>query len=94
MFRPGRLLMYALIGLAIYGVFFAVPPGDRTVAAFTPDEVAADELAVWQAVKGGEEFGVYFNIVVMLRDLDRYTWFRAAQAGFGSGNIFASTRLH
>ena len=82
MFSVGRLLMAVVIGLLVYTAFFAVPPGARADGQFDPDKVAASELAVWKSAQAQDEFAVYTNLVLMLREQYRYSWFRAAQAGF------------
>ncbi len=82
MFRPFRLLTWAVLALAVYLVFFAVPGGGPGEAAFNPDRVAAYEVAAWQAAKAHQEFSTFANLVLMQREQHRYSWFRAVQASY------------
>jgi hypothetical protein len=82
MFRPFRLIMIALLAGAVYSAFFWIPAHPAPDGVFDARYVAAQETASWQAVRAKQEFAVYFNVVRMLREQHRYTWFRAAQAGF------------
>ena len=82
MFSFGRLLTIMTLGLVVYVGFYAVPPGEPGDGHFDPEALARDEVAVWQAVQGREDFGVFFSLVPMEREAHRYSWFRAAQASF------------
>ncbi|HWB16751.1 MAG TPA: hypothetical protein VG538_10110 [Vicinamibacterales bacterium] len=82
MLRPGRLFMLALLGAVIYVGFFAEPASRRDPGAFDPAVAATHEAAIWQSAAAREDFGVYFNTVLLLRDLHGYTWFRAARAAY------------
>jgi hypothetical protein len=79
---PGRLLFLILVFAGVYALFFSAPRGDRAEGRFDADRLAAREVEVLQASQGREEFGVYIAVVPMLREQYRYSWFRAAQAGF------------
>lgn len=82
--RPFRLVMLAALGLLIYAVFFAAPQSvDGEL--FDPAEVAEHEVALWQATRAGQEYGVYLSVMMHERALNRYTWFRAAQVAFYLG---------
>ena len=83
--RPGRLIWLALIGLAVWAGFFAVPGGNRAPDAFDPAKVALAETELWQAAAVKEDVGIYTSSMFLLREQHRYTWFRAVQAGFYLG---------
>ena len=83
--RPFRLLMFGLIGLLVYMAFFALPRPEEARPDFEPGVVAQHEIATWQAVRAGQEYGIYLNIMLYERELHGYTWFRAAQAAFYMG---------
>jgi hypothetical protein len=84
MLRPTRVVMIVALILLVYTGFFATPVGSRVEGAFDPDVLAHREAAVWRAEGAGEDFSVYFAMVLQMREQERYTWFRAAQAGFYS----------
>jgi hypothetical protein len=62
-----------------------VPPGTRAEGRFDPIAAAEHEVAAWRALKAREEFGVYLNLMFALREQNRYSWFRAAQAAYHLG---------
>ena len=82
MFSFGRLIMLALVGTLVYAGFFHLPPGGPADGQFDPDKLAVDEVALWRAAQSQDEFSIYTSAVVMLREQHRYSWFRAAQAGY------------
>lgn len=82
MFSFGRLLTVMTLGLAVYAGFYAVPRSETGDGHFDPDRMAAYEVAMWRSVQAHEDFGVFFNIVPMQRELHGYSWFRAAQESF------------
>jgi hypothetical protein len=81
MFRPFRLIMLAAISLAVYMGFFQVPDGKGGVADFDPVAVAAREVEAWKADKSKEDLGSFIAHTMYHRELNRYSWFRAADAG-------------
>jgi hypothetical protein len=81
MFRPVRLIVLAMLAAAVYFGFFAVPGGVRDPAGFDPDRLAAHEVAVWRAAQAEDDIATYLNVVQMLREQQRYTWYHAADAG-------------
>ena len=81
MFRPFRLIMLAVLSLGTYVGFFQIPDDKPGVADFDPQVVAQHEIEAWQAAKGNEEVGAFIAHVLQARELHRYSWFRAAQAG-------------
>jgi hypothetical protein len=85
MLTPGRILLVAALVALVYFGWFALPPGPRTPGQFDPDAAAAAEVAAWRSAQGHEDFGVYLHVTELLRELHRYNWFRAAQAGFSLG---------
>jgi hypothetical protein len=82
MFRPFRLIMIAALGLGIYAGFFQTPKDPHVPGAFDADKAAAFELESWKALKAHSDFGYYFNLVQRLREVHRYTWWKAAAQGF------------
>src|SRR5689334_24942476 len=95
MFSFGRLLMLALLGTVVYVGFFQLPPGAPEDGRFDPDKLAVDEVDLWRASKIQEEFSIYTSAVVMLREQHRYSWFRAAQAGYylaRAASVFATLK--
>jgi hypothetical protein len=81
MLRPFRLIMLATLTLGVYMGFFQVPDDRAGVADFDPAVVAQHEIEAWQAAKGKEEVGAFIAHVLQARELHRYSWFRAGQAG-------------
>jgi hypothetical protein len=68
--------------LAGYGVFVHTPEGPRSLRAFDPHRVAQLELGMWQAYYKKQTLRLFGLLVVMLREQYRYTWAKAATAGF------------
>lgn len=85
MFQPARLLGLAALALGIYVGFFAIPGRVLSNTHFDPATVADYEAAAWQSLDAREDFGIYFNLMMMLRTQHQYSWFRAAQAAFYTG---------
>lgn len=81
MFRPFRLIMLGLLALGVYAGFFQVPSDKPGVAEFDPVIVAKREVEAWQAARAHEEVGAFVAHVLQARELHRFSWFRAAQAG-------------
>jgi hypothetical protein len=79
--RPFRLIMLAALALGVYMGFFQVPKSMGGVADFEPAVVAKHEMEAWRAAKAKEEFATFFAHVLQMRELHRYTWFRAGQTG-------------
>lgn len=73
--------MVAALALGTYVGFFQIPDDKPGVGDFDPAFVAMRELEAWQAARANEEFGTFIAHVLQLRELNRYSWFRAAQAG-------------
>jgi hypothetical protein len=82
MFRPFRVLMLGALALLIYAGFFNVPGGTVGAPTFDPDRVALYESQMWQAAKVHSEFSIFLNAVMMVREEQRFTWFRSVQEGY------------
>jgi hypothetical protein len=82
MLRPFRLVMLALLAAVVYGGFFWVPTAAAPDGAFDASRVAAFEAAAWQSARARQDFAVFANLVQMLREQHRYSWFRAMESGF------------
>jgi len=88
-------MMVAVVGFLAYLAFVAVPLGGPGEGDFAPGNVAAHEVALWQSAHAGEEVGTFVSATQFERELHRYSWFRAAQAGFHvarAATTFASLR--
>jgi hypothetical protein len=81
MFRPSRLLAAAVLAVAVYAGFYAVPSNAPGPSEFDPSAVARYETAAWQAGLARDEWSALVNCVLLQRELHRYSWFRAAQSG-------------
>lgn len=82
MFRPFRLILLAALALGVYVGFLQYPAGKSGVADFDPPVVALHERDAWRAARANEEVATFTAHVLQMRELHRYSWFRAAQAGF------------
>ena len=82
MFSFGRLVTLAVLGLLVFVGFYHLPSGGHTDGQFDAQKLAVAEVDLWKAAKIQDEFSIYTSSVVMLREQHRYSWFRAAQAGF------------
>lgn len=82
MLRPFRLVMLALLAAVVYGGFFWVPTAPAPDGAFDASRVATFEAAAWQSARARQDFAVFVNLVQMLREQQRYSWFRAMESGF------------
>jgi hypothetical protein len=95
MLRPFRLIMLAALALGTYVGFFQIPDDKPAVWDFDPAIVAKRELEAWQAGRANEEFGAFMAHVFQMRELHRYTWFRAGQTGLDMAKtslLFADLR--
>ncbi len=82
MLRPFRLVMLAIVAAGVYGGFFWVPTEAGPDGPFDAGRVASFEAAAWQSARAHQDFAVYANLVQMLREHHRYSWFRAMESGF------------
>jgi hypothetical protein len=81
--RGRRLLLVTALVTGIGGyVLCAAPSGPRSIRVFDPDRMAALELDMWQAYYRKEKVRLFRGLVTMLHEQNRYSWARAAQAGF------------
>jgi hypothetical protein len=76
------LLVVVVTSVAVYTLGFQTPPGPRSLRAFAPDRVASLEREMWEAYYRKQKLRLFSLLVVTLREQYRYTWARAAQAGF------------
>ena len=74
--------MLIVLVAAAYGIFLATPEGPRSLRAFDPDRTAELELDMWQAYYAGRNVRLFTDLVTLNHDQYRYTWARAAHAGF------------
>ena len=74
--------MLVVLVAAVYGIFLATPEGPRSLRAFDPDRTAELELDMWQAYYAGRNVRLFSDLVTLNHDQYRYTWARAAHAGF------------
>jgi hypothetical protein len=80
--KPLTICSALLVGILSYAIFVHTPAGPRSLRAFDPGRVAQLELGMWQAYYGKRNIQLFSLLVVMLREQYRYTWARAAMAGF------------
>jgi hypothetical protein len=73
------LVLCLLVG---YGVLVHTPEGPRSLRAFDPYRVAQLEVGMWQAYYKKQNLRLFGLLIVMLREQYRYTWAKAATAGF------------
>ena len=92
MLKPSRWFGLLILGFLTYIVFFSVPPGSPRAGTFDPATLGALELAVFQAEHEKHSVRLFVNIVAKLREEQRYTWFRAADAGFHRTRAILSSR--
>ncbi len=81
MFRPGRLLTFAILAFLVYMGFYAVPGNAPGAAEFDPEVVAGHEASAWQAALVQEEFSSMVSCILYQRELHRLSWFRAIESG-------------
>jgi len=80
--RVSRIVWLALLATIAYATFFWVPPGPRQPGTFNPEKVAAYQLEVFEAYDRESDFGLFVGYVKLLREQNKYSWFRAVDAGF------------
>ena len=73
---------FAVLALAVYGLFIATPPGPRSLTDFDPDRTAALEVDMWQAYYGGRNVRLFWDLVTLTHEQYRYPWAKAATSGF------------
>jgi hypothetical protein len=84
--RP--LIAVAVVMLLVAGLSFAIfapPDGARTPAAlrhFNPARVAELEVSMWQAYYEKNRAALFGDLVMMLREQNRYSWSVASQQAF------------
>jgi hypothetical protein len=90
--RFSRLVQLAIVGGIAYAGFFWVPPGPKTPGSFNPDTLAQLHLEVFKAYDGGADFALFVGYTKLLREQNKYSWFRAADAGFHMARATSSLR--
>jgi hypothetical protein len=86
------MVLLALVGGLTYAGFFWVPEGPRRPAAFDPDKLAVYQLEVFEAYDKGADFGLFVAYTKLLREQNRYTWFKAADTGFHMARVSSALR--
>lgn len=61
---------------------FRAPSGPRSLRVFDPDRTAELELDMWKAYYEKENVRLFRGLLTLLHEQNRYSWFRASQAGF------------
>jgi hypothetical protein len=80
--RLSRLVWLGLLAAIAYAGFFWVPPGPRRPGAYDPSTVAAYQLEIFEAYDRASDVDMFTGYVGMLREQNKYSWFRSVQAGF------------
>jgi hypothetical protein len=87
MLNPFRLIMLAALSLGVYAGFFQVADGKPGPADFDPKVVAQREVEAWKADLAKEEMGAFIAHTMFFRELNRYSWFRAVDAGISMSRV-------
>ncbi len=67
----------------LMSVALLLPPmGSRDVRAFDADRTAALEVDMWKAYYDKRNVALFTDLVLLSREIYRYSWARAAQMGF------------
>jgi hypothetical protein len=90
--RLSRLVFLGVVCAIGYAGFFWVPPGPKTPGAFDPARLARLHYEVFQAYEGGAEWGLFVGYTKLLREQNKYSWFRAIDAGFHMARVTSSLR--
>jgi hypothetical protein len=75
-------ILVVFVAVSTYELFFAVPPGPRSLRVFDADRMADLEIDMWQAYYRRENIRLFADLVTSLHEQNRYPWSRAALAGF------------
>jgi hypothetical protein len=75
------LFILGSISLA-YVTFFVLPPGPREYRDFDPAMMAKLHLQMWQDDAVGDTVGTFMSYARLLRERNKYSWFRAGQAAY------------
>jgi hypothetical protein len=76
------LTLFLLAAIAVATLALWPPPGARALAVFDPDRLAELETDMWQAYYAHQNLRLFAGLVTMLREQYRYSWWKAAVAGF------------
>jgi len=80
-----RLLLTLFLIIALcgfYGLFVAAPDGPRSLHVFDPDRVADLEIDMWQAYYAHQKVRLFRDLIISLREQNRYPWAKAVSTGF------------
>jgi hypothetical protein len=95
-----RRVFFTLIAMLIgAGVAWALlpPSGPRSLKVFDPDRTAELETDMWRTYYAKDNVRLFRDLVTLLHEQNRYSWARAAQAGFylaRAAATFASIHEH
>lgn len=87
-----RLFWLATLSAVGYFGFLSVPPGPKEPGAFDPDKLAQLHYEVYQAYDAGADFSLFLGYTKLLREQNKYSWFRAADAGFHMARVMSGLR--
>jgi hypothetical protein len=76
------VLMLLLAPAAVIALAVWPPRGPRDLTVFDPDRLAELETDMWQAYYAHQNLRLFAGLVTMLREQYRYSWAKAAVAGF------------
>lgn len=78
-----RFLVLAVLATAVMALLaFRAPSGPRSLRDFDPDRTAVLELDMWKAYYEKNNVRLFRGLLTLLHEQNRYSWFRASQAGF------------
>lgn len=79
-----RVFLLVVAVLAAGGIVWAlVPPsGPRSLRTFDPDRTAELETDMWRTYYAKDNVHLFRDLVTLLHEQNRYSWFRATHAGF------------
>src|SRR5262245_6644050 len=80
--RPIAATLALALGSVVYVGGFTPPPGPRSLKTFDADRMAELELEMWKAYYKKEKVRLFRLLVTMLHEQNRYSWAKAAEAGF------------
>lgn len=90
--RLSRLVFLGVLCAVGYVGFLWVPPGPKAPGAFDPEKLARLHYEVFQAYDSGADFGLFVGYTKLLREQNKYSWFRAIDAGFHMARAMSAAR--
>lgn len=90
--KLSRLFWLVTLSAVGYFGFLSVPPGPKEPGAFDPDKLGQLHYEVYKAYDSGADFGLFMGYTKMLREQNKYSWFRAADAGFHMARVMSGFR--